>query len=584
MSAFYDLWISNTNVSPSYCRMGNNQWKEKNKDFICYSSVPAKKNIQWLNDTDTESHYMMILGQFYEPVEYGELLKACNDYIEGISPSFKDPAGHYIIFLFNKIQKQHYIFTNRLGTYHAYFSSERGVNTISTYYLGLAKQSVSKSLDWEALTGFFAMGFFPEDKTYLETIKILNPASCYSFNEDMKLVWQKRYWNWTHTPGNQSVNENIDRLHYALKSSLEYSLKDKRIALPISGGLDSRTLAGVIDDTNTHASVWGYSYGYSKKSIETRIAEKIASARNIPFNDYVVPDYLFNNIDVIAESVELFQYIDGTRQACMLDMLNEKSDEVIGGHWGDVWLDNMGVSRDGTTATDIEILLASFNKKIVKKGSDWLLNEICEPHFQNGKQFVNEYFIKFIKQYEYIDDIDFRMKIFKTDQWSFRWTLASLRMYQAAVMPVLPFYDNRIVDLFVTVPTSQVMDRNLQIEYLKKYHPDLARITWQEYNSNLYNYKWLNNRNLIYRVFDKVRRTLKQGKNIRRNWELFYLHPSGRKNLEIALLENEPFNTVVSKDKAQKLLDNFYSNPSAGNGYAISMLHTFAQFMRKISE
>ena len=35
----------------------------------------------------------------------------------------------------------------------------------------------------------------------------------------------------------------------------------------------------------------------------------------------------------------------------------------------------------------------------------------------------------------HIADPDFRIKAFKTDQWSFRWTTASLRMFQAAAYP-----------------------------------------------------------------------------------------------------------------------------------------------------
>ena len=40
-----------------------------------------------------------------------------------------------------------------------------------------------------------------------------------------------------------------------------------------------------------------------------------------------------------------------------------------------------------------------------------------------------------------IEDPDFRVKALKTDFWSFRWTTTSLRMFQAAAFPRLPFYD-----------------------------------------------------------------------------------------------------------------------------------------------
>ena len=50
------------------------------------------------------------------------------------------------------------------------------------------------------------------------------------------------------------------------------------------------------------------------------------------------------------------------------------------------------------------------------------------------------------------------------EQWSARWTTASLRMFQSAAFPRLPFYDTRLADFFATVPTPLVAGRRLQID------------------------------------------------------------------------------------------------------------------------
>ncbi len=47
---------------------------------------------------------------------------------------------------------------------------------------------------------------------------------------------------------------------------------------------------------------------------------------------------------------------------------------------------------------------------------------------------------------------DFRLKALKTETWGFRWTLASLRMYQTAVLPRLPFFDTRVTDILSCSP------------------------------------------------------------------------------------------------------------------------------------
>ena len=94
-----------------------------------------------------------------------------------------------------------------------------------------------------------------------------------------------------------------------------------------------------------------------------------------------------------------------------------------------------------------------------------------------------------LKAVRSIDDPDFRIKAFKIDQWSFRRTMASLRSYQLGAFPRLPFYDTRLSDFFATVPSEFVAGRRLQIDYLKRYAPDLARIAWQAGGANLYQYR-----------------------------------------------------------------------------------------------
>ena len=186
-----------------------------------------------------------------------------------------------------------------------------------------------------------------------------------------------------------------------------------------------------------------------------------------------------------------------------------------------------------------------------------------------------------MSKYSGITDADFRMKIYKTDQWSFRWTLPSIRMYQAGAMPVLPFYDRRVAEVLLDVSKEELVNRNFQIEYIKAKFPDLAKVRWQEYGTNLYLYKKINNRNLIYRGFKKGQRMLKPGKNIIRNWELFYLNKEGRQNLENIMLSKN-IESVLPLKRINGMIDDFYRNPNSANGYTVSMLHTFVQFLRRV--
>lgn len=558
-------------VKPQHCRLDNADWIADSGLPATWMSLPH--NEEYVKTYSTEDAFIKVIGSFYNDTNIERLLTSCIDYIDN-GRHFAEPAGHYILFVYRKTTKTYHVFTNRLGTYHVYWSSVDGINTISTYYMGLAKSATTKTLDWEGITGFMAMGFFPGNTTYLEGINILEPASYYVFNEQLDMVAHKRYWEWEYNPTERKLSELQDEFDSILGSILCSTTNNMKVALPISGGLDSRTLAGILSKHSAAKSIWSYSYGFNKGSQEIKIASKIADATNFEFNGYVVPPYLFDKADAITDAVELFQYIDGTRQASVLQPLQERADVAVGGHWGDVWMDDMGMSEmDESTF---------FNKKIIKKGSEWLLEKICKPHYANYDSFLKNYFNNWTYNYRHIADADYRMKIFKTDQWSFRWTIPSIRMYQAAVMPVLPFYDKRIVDFFSTIPTHVLKSREFQVKYLKTYHPKLAAITWQEYDSNLYNYKQFNNRNIAYRAVKKVQSLLSAKKPITRNWELFYLSEEGRKGLEEILLQNKPLLDIVPENIIRELLNDLYDYPNASNGYKISMLHTLARFMKNV--
>ncbi len=567
MSAFYDIWISN--ATPSYKRGSNNDWQHVSGNT--WFSLPGNRD--FITEVENENYKLILIGQLYEIIDNSELLNRCVSYIHNHENKYNDPAGHYIIFVTAIASGDVYVFTNRMGSYHAYWSGDK---VISTNYLALAKAKTDKKLNWEGIAGFMAMGYFPNDTTYLQGINIFEPASCYHFDASLNLLGKKRWWQWQYQPTDKPAEDFIGELKGILQSSLATATDNKRTVIPVSGGLDSRLLAGELTSGNNwqYKNIQALCYGYTINSPEIQIGKQIAKARNLPIHAYQLPDYLFEQLDEIAESVELFQYVDGTRQASAIDWLRRNADVVVGGHWGDVWMDGMNVEHEAD-------LVPAFQKKIIKKGSQWLL-DICRQHVKDSTAYLDDYFQSFVSQHRNIDNTDFLMKIYKTDQWSFRWTAASLRMYQSAAMPVLPFYDKRIVDLFCTIPGDLVKNRELQIAYLKQYHQDLARITWQEYDADLYIYKYFNNRNVAYRAVKKLQRTITKTKPVQRNWEVFYLNPNGKSNLEQRLLRNKMLNEIVPEDKIKELLDDLQNRPAAANGYAVSMLLTFSVFLDKV--
>lgn len=568
MGAFYDIWIGS---KPAYNRKGNEHWELKGANT--WLSLSHNANNSFLTTASSDDHEVILIGQLYEDITVEQLLEKCVDYISNKNGVYKDPPGHYIIFVRSKVDESIHVFTNRLGTYHAYWSDESKHKSISTYFLGMAKNSVSKELDWQGLTGFMAMGYFPNDTTYFKSIKVFAPASYYHFDKELNLKRHNRYWSWNHSPVEKNKEEYLSNIKETIAQSIKYATSNHTVALPISGGLDSRLLAGELSSVELD-NIKSFSYGYDGKSAENNIAEQVADSIQTTHHSYIMPNYLFDRMGDIVNSVELFQYVDGTRQVSASGWLERESDVVVGGHWGDIWLDS-----DSRTNTDPH---DTFSKKVIKKGSSWLLENICAQHIPDHNEYLQAYFNSFQDKYSNINSKSFLFKIYKTEEWSHRWTTASLRAYQLGSFPVLPFYDSRLVDLFLTIPERYLSNRLLQIEYIKKYYPHLAKIKWQEYDANLYNYKKYNNRSIIYRVVNKTKRIVTGRNPTIRNWEVFYMNANGKAELEKILLNNAILSNYVAEDKVRNLIDDLYAHPSAANGYTVSMLLTFAIFLDEV--
>ena len=153
-------------------------------------------------------------------------------------------------------------------------------------------------------------------------------------------------------------------------------------------------------------------------------------------------------------------------------------------------------------------------------------------------------------------------------------------MFQPAAYPRLPFYDTRLMDLICTIPTEFIRGRRLQVEYLKRYAPDLARIPWQVYDANLYWYPYFNSLLIPKRAVKKLSRRLSGRPVIQRNWEVQFLSPGGREGLQAYLLEpGLKIHNHAPRKELNRLVDDLYADPSAGNGYAVSMLLTFSAWL-----
>lgn len=525
-----------------------------------------------------------LFGELYATADPVEIIA---DVVEGrSSPTILN--GHFLLLAQDRQTGEWHIWTNRYATLHAYVATNGPRVAIGSFMPAVAGGVGRDGLDWEGLTSFFGFGFFMGDRTHFQGVRILRPATHYRFDGDGRALGEARYWHWQHMPDRaRSYDETVDEFAALFGDVMSGLTADGRIAVPVSGGLDSRSTVATLGRqpgkiSPTDEGLWAYSYGYGDDSIETRIAGELAARRGLRFDAFTIRPYLFDRITPVIGAVEGFQDMTQARQAFIGRELRANADAVIAAHWGDVYLGDMGLAATPPGALSGEAIREHALHKMRKPGG-WLIDMVCRPHL--GKVEPEELLHSFVAEgmdgLEDIADADFRVKAFKTEQWSARWTTASLRMYQAAVWPRLPFYDTRLGDFFATVPTEFVAGRRLQIDYLKRFAPDLAAVPWQESGSSLFKVGQPDPMAVVRRGFNKGRRILTGRRVIESNWEVQFLNESGRHGLEQWLLRRGlRLHEFVAPPRIEALLTAFQSAPRVDKrSYTVSMLLTFSAWL-----
>ena len=508
---------------------------------------------------------------------YGELISYDNsknfsqvieDYCQ-TEINYQRLNGRFILYLWDKRHDEWIIITDRLGAMHCYIAEDADRNCIIGTDLATIALSYSKrQLDWDAIAGFFAHGFFLDNRTYYKDVQILAPASIYRISNHGQKIECHQYWQWNHRVNTKrTYQQTLDTYHILLKQAIQRCTNDTKYILPISGGLDSRSLAAFLPSGTT-----SYSYGYYDGSIETKIAAQIAKKQKFLFAPYTIKPYLFDRLSEITRELHGCQDITQARQCSVNSLVSQQADVILTGLWGDVWCDDLGYTENSS------LNLTTFTrKKFQKYGSQWLLDNLSKPYMEH--QLI-ERINKGLAHYSHIEDLDFRIKAYKTSQWAFRWSNASLRGFEIGAHPRIPYYDIDLVDFFCTVPTEFVRNRRLQIDHLKQYAPELASIRWQQAGVNLYLEKYRSYLTLPTRIYNKLYRTITNTKIAQRNWEIQFLADNGRSKLEQSLLQkNLPLHEFVDSSVVQTLINEFYTSPDRANGYTVSMLLTFSAWL-----
>ncbi|CAN5177333.1 hypothetical protein BH23BAC1_BH23BAC1_47460 [soil metagenome] len=454
-------------------------------------------------------------------------------------------------------------------------------NVKTNFILDKDYNYAQESLDLKSICFFAATGFFFDDQTFYENVKLLPSASVIDVKDNC-VVSVENYWKWYYNPIFNNLKDATEAFKAAFEDALLTNIKNRKVILPLSGGIDSRTIAAAIPDGTD--GVHAYSYMFSGGINEIAYGSAIAEIKKFPFSNYEIPSgYLWDHIDELYNITQLYNEFTHSRQMAVISEVEKLGDLFVLGHGGEIF--KAPTVKDHYTCEKlVDIIL----KMSIKQEGLELGNKLWQSWGLTGNfyDYMWEMIAEPLKKIS-IESINSKLRIFFYKHIVTRRSQVNINVFARNKEILNPFLEQNVLDMMCSTREDLLEDRMIQIEYIKQKSPALASIPWQIYSPlNLYNFSKINNFDrLPYRSYKwfikKLNEKFFSKKLILRNWELQFLGEENDKKLRNYLFDETINNGFIPFEISKEYYQKFKTKDPVNFAHPICMLLTLQYFNKK---
>lgn len=172
--------------------------------------------------------------------------------------------GLYVICVWEDRSKKLTVVTDRYGFRKLYYWSSRERLLFASEYKAIVRHpEFNKKIDELALADLLSVGYVLDDRTLFEHIKLVPPASVMTYHDGRLSV--RRYWDYGFDRnGGEAPSEEycIGEYIYRLREAVRKRAKEN-MCLQVTGGLDSRCLAGILNQCGDGLKVKTVTIGHA---------------------------------------------------------------------------------------------------------------------------------------------------------------------------------------------------------------------------------------------------------------------------------------------------------------------------------
>ncbi len=354
---------------------------------------------------------------------------------------------------------------DRFRTFPIFYRKKANSYVISDDVDSLFEDDEQKKIDEESASLFSGYGYVTEDKTLLKNVFQVQAAEYVVVGTSITKKFYYEYGSELSQISYSDAKKELNQIITNVISRISKVLNQKQIALPLSGGYDSRLLAVMLKKAG-FKNVLCFTFGTKDKNPEVKRAKAVAKA--LGFKWYFIDYDLINKNGVFederfksfyqyeAQYVSKFAFMQYFAANYLIDVLKIQAGTfIIPGHGGDFFSGShlraymKNYKSKGYVAKDLAYIhfeLIKTSSKLLKKVKAKIKNQL------NNKSPL----------YNNIEAWDLRERQAK-------YIINSCKLWEQFELPYyMPLCDNDFMDFFVKLPFEYRLNQKLYKEVVSE--------------------------------------------------------------------------------------------------------------------
>jgi asparagine synthase (glutamine-hydrolysing) len=451
----------------------------------------------------SEDRNLMVFlsGEFYNTAELCRDLKAKghrfrNDsdlelvlrlYEEKGEQFIHDLEGAFIVMIWNRRRQEVIIANDRFGLYPLYYAHYNGKLLFAPEMKGiLCDTDFHKSLDLTALAEYMRFQQLLGEKTFFEGIELLPNASLLRYNIQTDCLTIEPYWDFSEIQEVKvTFEEAAEETGRLIRRAVNRLASGPyRVGVYLSGGLDSRTILGMIDRQRFPVASLTYGQKNCRDVVYAeRIARKVGSSHHwFEFkNGEWVKEWADFHLELTegfhswihSHGISTFPQARGIIDASFTGWAFDTS---VGGHW---WTPPLTCAPDDVAFNGYFFRL--YNQKYTWPGIDE-----AEERFLYSDAFYSQIqglaFDSFVNEVARFDKYDYprRAEFFNQVNHNGRFTYYHLIFARSHIETRCPACDYQLFNFVCSVPLKLRANRRMEKAIINREIPDLAMIPYDK--------------------------------------------------------------------------------------------------------